>query len=155
MKQLLVSKAKPLSSYRWLWLMLVVAASGPGAAQQPASALETTIRASKWQKRLLLLCAPGPEDARLTRQRQLLTPVQPGLAARDMLVREVIFSQLAAPDQRYLRERLGVKTTDFVLLLIGKDGGVKRRETAPVPAAQLFSTVDAMPMRQREMRGPR
>jgi Domain of unknown function (DUF4174) len=146
---------KPLKNCRWLWLTLALAATSPGAARQPQQALATVVRANQWQKRLLLLCAPGPDDARLTRQRQLLAGVQPDLAARDMLVREVILSQLSAPDHRYLREQLGVKSTGFVLLLIGKDGGVKRRETAPVPAAQLFATVDAMPMRQQEMRPPR
>ncbi|MGJ3235134.1 DUF4174 domain-containing protein [Marivirga sp.] len=37
-------------------------------------------------------------------------------------------------------------------LLIGKDGGVKLREDSPISNEKLFNTIDAMPMRQREMR---
>ncbi|WP_185816885.1 DUF4174 domain-containing protein [Hymenobacter metallilatus] len=136
------------------WLMcwaLALLASG-ARAQQPGSALAAAIRAGKWQQRILLLCAPSPDNAALRRQQALLRPVGRELNARDMVVRVVVPDQLSAPDQRYLREQLRVKTGGFVLLLIGKDGGVKRRETAPLPAAELFSTVDAMPMRQQEMR---
>jgi len=37
-------------------------------------------------------------------------------------------------------------------LLIGKDGGVKLKSDAPISNEKLFETIDAMPMRQREMR---
>ncbi|SMG08967.1 protein of unknown function [Marivirga sericea] len=36
-------------------------------------------------------------------------------------------------------------------LLIGKDGGVKLRQDSPISNQTLFNTIDAMPMRQREM----
>ena len=133
--------------------LAALTAVGSARAQTPRPAsLAATVQSSKWQKRLLLLCAPDPENADLRRQRQLLEPARAALAARDVLVQEVIFSQLPAADQRYARERLLVPATGFVVLLIGKDGGVKRRETAPLPPAQLLSTIDAMPMRQQEMR---
>lgn len=139
-----------------LLILLSLAAVTVGFAARaqtprPAS-LAATVQGSKWQKRLLLLCAPNPENADLRRQQQLLEPARAELAARDMQVWEVIFSQLPAADQRYVRERLQVPATGFVVLLIGKDGGVKRRETVPLSPAQLFSTIDAMPMRQQEMR---
>ena len=37
-------------------------------------------------------------------------------------------------------------------VLIGKDGGVKRRWSGPLNVGDLFQTIDAMPMRQYEMR---
>lgn len=37
-------------------------------------------------------------------------------------------------------------------LLIGKDGGPKRRWRKTVPLQELFDTIDSMPMRQYEMR---
>jgi len=40
--------------------------------------------------------------------------------------------------------------TSFVL--IGKDGGVKRRWTGKLSVDELFQAIDAMPMRQFEMR---
>ncbi|RSK45749.1 DUF4174 domain-containing protein [Hymenobacter perfusus] len=122
------------------------------AQTAPATSLATTLKASKWQKRVLLLCAPNADNADLRRQQQLLGPVRAQLNTRDLLVREVLTSQLPPADQRYAREQLKVPASGFVVLLIGKDGGVKRRETSPLPPAQLFSTIDAMPMRQQEMR---
>jgi Domain of unknown function (DUF4174) len=136
-----------------LLVLAAVAAAFSARAQTPRPAsLAATVQGSKWQQRVVLLCAPTPENADLRRQLQLLEPVGAELEARDMLVRAVVFSQLPAADQRYARERLHVSGKGFVLLLIGKDGGVKRRETAPLPPAQLFSTIDAMPMRRQEMR---
>jgi len=40
----------------------------------------------------------------------------------------------------------------FRVVLVGKDGTEKRRDAEPVAARSLFDTIDAMPMRQREMR---
>ncbi|MCS4120976.1 hypothetical protein GGP45_001318 [Salinibacter ruber] len=40
----------------------------------------------------------------------------------------------------------------FRVVLVGKDGTEKRREAEPVSARSVFDTIDAMPMRQREMR---
>ncbi len=51
-----------------------------------------------------------------------------------------------------MTETLRVSGGSFVVLLVGKDGGVKRRETAPVTPASLFKTHCVMPMRQQEMR---
>ncbi|GAB3235520.1 hypothetical protein GCM10027346_25320 [Hymenobacter seoulensis] len=125
------------------------------AQTAPASSLAATIKASKWQKRVLLLCAGSPDDTSLLRQQQLLAPAKAELDSRDLLVREVIPSQLSGSDQRYLRQQLNVTGTGFMVLLIGKDGGVKRRETQPLAPAQVFATIDAMPMRQQEMKRPK
>ena len=55
----------------------------------------------------------------------------------------------ANPD---LRRRLSVPADGFAFLLLGKDGGVKLRSATPVSFAELAAIVDAMPMRQDEMR---
>jgi Domain of unknown function (DUF4174) len=121
---------------------------------QPASSapLAALLKASRWQQRVLLLYAPTPADAALRRQQELLRAARPGLAARDVLVRVLVGSELAPADARYLTQRLSVDAGRFSVVLLGKDGGVKRRETQPVAPASLFSTIDAMPMRQQETR---
>jgi len=50
-----------------------------------------------------------------------------------------------------LRRRSDCKAGDKYVL-IGKDGGVKRRWSGQVVVDDLFETIDAMPMRQYEMR---
>ncbi|WP_022822463.1 DUF4174 domain-containing protein [Hymenobacter norwichensis] len=116
------------------------------------TSLATLLKTSRWQKRVLLLCAPTSTDAALLRQRQLLSAARPQLDARDLLVHEVLLDNLSAADKNYVTETLRTSGASFTVLLIGKDGGVKRRETEPVMPVSLFKTIDVMPMRQQEMK---
>ena len=43
-------------------------------------------------------------------------------------------------------------TSDFEVLLIGLDGGIKLRQNELLKSQKLFSIIDAMPMRIQEMR---
>jgi hypothetical protein len=51
-----------------------------------------------------------------------------------------------------LRKKFGVTADEFEVILIGKDGTVKLRSKAAVSTSALFQLIDAMPMRQEEMR---
>ncbi len=51
-----------------------------------------------------------------------------------------------------LRRRFGVEGQGFRVVLVGKDGDVKRESSAPLSAVGLFGTIDAMPMRKQELR---
>jgi len=50
-----------------------------------------------------------------------------------------------------LRTHYGVEAGTFAVLLVGKDTGVKRRADDVVSPDALYSQIDSMPMRQREM----
>ncbi|MBC6696716.1 DUF4174 domain-containing protein [Hymenobacter sp. BT190] len=117
-----------------------------------SSSVAALLKASRWQKRVLLLYAPTATHPALQQQRELLRDVAPELKARQLLVRELIGSELSTDDARCLTTQLKVASGGFTVLLIGKDGGVKRRSTRPLAPGSLFSTIDAMPMRQQEMR---
>jgi hypothetical protein len=123
------------------------------SAQTPTPAsLEQTLRKSHWKKRVLLIAAPNAEQVDFKTQKALLAAHQADLAERDFLVLEVLYDQLSAADQRYLAQKVGVQPPRFTAVLIGKDGGVKEKSSHPIPAADLFGTVDKMPMRRTEMR---
>ncbi len=67
------------------------------------------------------------------------------------------FSNTRAPlsdpgEQQSLRRRFHIHPSDFTVILLGKDGGEKFRSHTPVAIDQLTRIVDAMPMRQQEMR---
>ena len=53
---------------------------------------------------------------------------------------------------RRLRDRFGVPPRASRIVLVGKDGTEKHRDADLIPARSHFDTIDAMPMRQREMR---
>jgi hypothetical protein len=51
-----------------------------------------------------------------------------------------------------IRDRYEVSENEFRYILLGKDGGVKYNKNSFVKNQTLFAIIDAMPMRQREMR---
>jgi hypothetical protein len=123
------------------------------AAPAPAAVdLAATLRASRWQHRLLLLGAPTAGQADLQAQKQLLAAAATGLTARDFRVLEVPYDQLTPADRQCWTQQLGQPLAGFRVVLIGKDGGVKRASAQPLPPADLFNLVDKMPMRRQEMR---
>ncbi|MDO7884667.1 DUF4174 domain-containing protein [Hymenobacter cheonanensis] len=139
------------------WLFRGLATLGLLAllAAQPAPGpdLARTLRASRWQHRLLLVGAPTASQADFQRQKALLAEAEEGLAARDFKVIEVLYDRLSPADRQCWTQQLGQPLAGFRVLFIGKDGGVKRTETQPLAPASLFGTVDKMPMRRQEMRG--
>ena len=86
------------------------------------------------EKRVLIVSAPAQTDDAYRTQAALLLPAWAGLIERDFVVQTTF----------------GAKT--FSVVLIGKDGGEKLRRAVPIPTAELFALVDAMPMRRAEMR---
>ena len=59
---------------------------------------------------------------------------------------------LSTPAADVLRKQLRLMTSQFVVVLIGKDGGEKLRRTHRVDLGEIFALIDAMPMRRQEMR---
>jgi hypothetical protein len=113
--------------------------------------LAQTLRQSHWQKRVLLIGAPTASQADFQRQKQLLADAATQLKERDFLLLELPYDKMSAADQQYWQKELGQSLTRFAVVLIGKDGGVKRTSAQPLPPADLFNTVDKMPMRRQEM----
>lgn len=103
------------------------------------------VAGQRWQHRLLVIFADEETDPRLTAQRRLLGPAIAQLRERDVLLIEVVGDDP-------LREGLGVEKRGFHAVLVGKDGGVKLREREPVRPQTLTAVIDAMPMRQAEIR---
>lgn len=116
----------------------IVAASVPG------------VSAMKWERRVLLICAPTKDDAAFIRQRRVVAGWTAGAEERDLTVVEIVGNTVmgARDPANSLRQRYGLPADAFSVILIGKDGGVKLRRTAPIPASTLEGTIDAMPMRR-------
>ncbi|MBD2452131.1 DUF4174 domain-containing protein [Nostoc sp. FACHB-152] len=118
------------------------------------------LSSQKWQNRVLLVFAPSMNNRTYQQQMQLFNQHQNGFTERDLVLVQVL-----ATDKSYangqlidessaanLRNRFGVEQQNFRVILVGKDGGVKRQDTTPVQATPIFEQIDAMPMRQQEMR---
>lgn len=114
----------------------------------------------QWQNRLLLVFAPSESNVAYQQQRQLLQEEQAGFNERNLLVIELLTEgtsrvggeSVDAQEAAKIREQFQVSPEQFCVVLVGKDGTTKRRLHAPVSSKVIFETIDAMPMRQQEMR---
>ncbi len=118
--------------------------------------------------RVLLIFAPVPEAFDVRRQYlEFQIQERQPLRDRDVVVLEVgrrLVTErrdLVSPQKARVAPRLSADDlrafydlgfVEFGVILVGKDGTEKLRSSDPVPATTVFETIDAMPMRQREMR---
>ncbi len=114
----------------------------------------------QWQNRLLLIFSPKGEDQAFTLQVEELLAKQKELQERDLLLFYIYEDRVILPDEtvlgsidaQNLRQHYMMPEKETATLLIGKDGTEKLRSRDLLTTQRLFSTIDAMPMRQRESR---
>lgn len=131
--------------------------------QELATSLKNNVMTSlddyKWKKRLLLVFAPQ-EDPAYQKQIQLFKEQQVGFEQRDLLIVQLLIEGTSRIDTQpispvlaaQIRDRFKVEQQNFQVILVGKDGTTKRRDRSIVPPEVVFGEIDAMPMRQQEMR---
>lgn len=102
-----------------------------------------------WEKRPIVVFADSPNDPNFGLQMEYLQERVADLAERDVIVLTDTDPGAAGPLREALRPR------GFMLVLIGKDGGVKLRKPFPWDVRELSRTIDKMPVRQREIRDRR
>jgi len=112
-----------------------------------------------WRDRLLFLVAPSAEDRTLLHKRGEIDRRDDALVDRDMVFFQINADQgsrgelvLDASQVQQLRDQLNVERHDRVMILVGKDGGIKRRAPLEADLREIFLQVDTMPMRQTEIR---
>lgn len=98
-----------------------------------------------WSHRVLLLAAAQSDEPALLKMSEWLSENVDGVRERDLVVYRL------KPDD--LLAKRWQMSGAFTLLLIGKDGTEKLRTSHAVDLSVVFDTIDAMPMRRREMRG--
>jgi hypothetical protein len=132
-------------------------ASNPKTVKNKNMAFD--LKSYQWKKRLLLVFAPAENSPAYQKQMQLFQAQQAAFSERDLLLVE-IFTEgrsrasgkaLDKADVAKVRSRFQ-SPQDFRVILVGKDGTVKRSDSKPVEAKVIFNEIDAMPMRQQEMR---
>jgi hypothetical protein len=112
-----------------------------------------------WENRPLLLFIPSSDEPAYLSIINRLNLEQDQIQDRDMVIIEVFASGVVRKNTEgvqdtsatELRRRFGVSAEAFTAILIGKDGGVKLRQTGQLDLAQIFALIDSMPMRQQEM----
>jgi hypothetical protein len=114
----------------------------------------------QWKNRLLLLFTPSVEGPVYIKLKEDLLRQEEEVLDRDLLIFHILETgetklwnspQPESSDDS-LRKKYSIKSGTFTILLIGKDGGVKMRREGRMELDEIFSVIDAMPMRQREMK---
>jgi hypothetical protein len=107
-----------------------------------ASLHATPLADYRWKNRLVLWQSASAEfRAELVRTWEAV--------AAECAERDVLVLRIETPE---LREAVGVPVGDTVVLLVGKDGGVKERWSRAVAPEEVFALIDEMPMRRAERR---
>lgn len=122
----------------------------PSADEHASGRRALAFRAEDTGRRLLLIFAPSVQDPGFRRQKELLDDAGDGLAFRDVLVVEVIGSQLVAagghtvaPEEAgRLRARWRAAPDVLTVVLASADGTERLRANQPMSAGPLIATID-------------
>lgn len=114
----------------------------------------------RWKNRLLLVFSPSDTDQTYLELQHALGRAGDKLQDRDMVVFHLFASGRGKADEtclgknevRSLYQRFDVPDHSLTVILLGKDGGEKVRQVGQFDLQAIFDRIDAMPMRQREMR---
>lgn len=99
----------------------------------------------QWTHRPVVVFADSPEDPRFHEQMERLMEGLEALRDRDV----VVLTDTDPAAKSALRKKL--RPRGFMLVLVGKDGGVKLRKPHPWTVRELSRTIDKFPERLREV----
>lgn len=132
---------------------------GMASSQAMAAPTSNPLESERWQSRPLIVIAPDANDATWRQfQQDLMKPAnREAFIEREMVLYTVVNGVGKRNDRALdpqttsaLLRTLGVKPDGPTrLLLVGKDGGTKIDQHAPLDASVIFATIDRMPMRQK------
>jgi hypothetical protein len=125
----------------------------------PAKAAAAEIGDYQWERRPLLLFAPTDRDPRLFETLSRIEASRCDFLDRDMVIGLVVREGqstldgqvMNADESQRLVEHYAIGENTFSALLIGKDGGEKLRVNEVPDLQAIYSVIDGMPMRSREM----
>ena len=145
-----------------IFLLVLAVAPVSGIAQSvEAAAPETTIDTSVfaplpadsvdlneflWKNRVVVVFALTEADPADVEQMRLLEARWDQMAERDVVL--IVDTDPSADTE--IRRKL--RPRGFMMVIIGKDGGVKLRKPFPWDVREISRSIDKMPLRQEELR---
>jgi len=122
------------------------------------------IQKHQWEHRILIVQTTDANSEKFLDQLQAFSGQEKGLIERKLILYKIIGNQFELLDfknskplhsgtiSEHLRHKYLENTSEFKILLLGLDGGIKLQQESILSIETLFNTIDAMPMRQREMK---
>ena len=127
--------------------LVLAAALSPAIVAQVTVAEADPLDDAKGKARPVVVLSDSRDDSRVAKQIQALDGTGPDLGNRNIQVLQ------EADAYGPLHRKLGVGKKGFSVVLLGKDGTVKKVWREPVDPKAIFTIIDAMPMRRTEMKG--
>jgi len=120
----------------------------------------TDLSQYRWEKRIVLIFTPNSTNTMYQNQLRTFLNHRSGFEERDLITFQLFGKgkgklseqTLSSENVQELYRQFGIGKNEFTVILIGKDGSEKLRTTDLLPVRKLFSVIDAMPMRQRELK---
>ena len=114
----------------------------------------------KWKNRLLFLFASEGNDPFFARSQREISARKKEVDDRDLLVFEILESGPSRMNSKRidpqtatsLRTHFSIPKKSFMVILVGKDGGIKLKRNDHVRLEDIFALIDSMPVRKDEMR---
>jgi hypothetical protein len=125
--------------------LAAAAQDAPAPAFGPVEAAGVTLDDFLWLKRPIVVFADTPNDPAFQRQMQRINADLAQLEERDV----VILTDTDPAARTEVRQRL--RPRGFSLVLMDKDGEVKRRNPAPWGVRDITHAIDRFPLRRQEM----
>ncbi len=120
---------------------------------------EAPVEQTRAGRRPLVIFALSADDPAALEQVALVREAKAGFEDRDMMLIEVYEVGISRREGRPMsqasavewHERFRASTWPVEVVLVGKDGGVKRRSAGSAVMSELFEQIDQMPVRKREV----
>ncbi|MHB0754309.1 DUF4174 domain-containing protein [Polaribacter sp. M15] len=112
----------------------------------------------QWKNRVLLVFSDDKSDEKLQQQIKNLSKDKKGLVERKIKVYQFVKKQYKIDfDSDWSASTIKTKkfkkaSESFKVVLIGLDSGVKLKQNTVLNTKKLFTVIDRMPMRKREIR---
>ncbi len=115
------------------------------------------IRKHQWEKRVVLIVSKTHSDLASKQWNELIKDAE-GLKERKLVIYQVLpeYFKTSTTQKKQLNTRLyskfKTKKSNFQIVLIGLDGGIKLKQANFLSSQKLFTFIDGMPMRRNELR---
>ncbi|SMO70340.1 DUF4174 domain-containing protein [Gracilimonas mengyeensis] len=124
------------------------------------SGMELQLEDYQWENRLLLIFSPSVNHNDFQVMNQIIEEHTEGFTERDLKVfyaapetdLSIHGTHIEQNSAETISTKFDLSDSAFTVLLIGKDGTEKLRSDEAISSQKLFKVIDAMPMRQREMK---
>lgn len=124
------------------WIFFGLASLFSASACTQKNDASRDLKDAKWDKRVLVIHDPNSDPD----LRQKLQQQESQMKDRDLIV---------IPADDILRQKFAITSEDLTVVLIGKDGGEKLRQTDEIDFTEIHSLIDRMPMRRQEIKEKR